>query len=91
MVSIKHTHIYDMNQSIDFVGAFSTQRYAALRRLGCSGKCARVVRLFPGSNVPCQSPDMVSNIQGCRVKKTINSDRICLTSWNIGSLTGRLT
>jgi exonuclease III len=36
-------------------------------------------------------PNMTSNMQGCRVKKTVHSDRIHLASWNIGSLTGRLT
>jgi hypothetical protein len=34
---------------------------------------------------------MVSNTQGYSVKKTVHSDRIRLASWNIGSLTGRLT
>jgi exonuclease III len=33
---------------------------------------------------------MVSNMQGCRVKKTVHTDRIRLASWYIESLTGRL-
>jgi hypothetical protein len=90
IASVKHSHIYDMNQSINFMDTFPTQRCVAPPKLGDSDKYARIARPLPKSNAPCWSPNMVSNMQGCNVKKLIHSDKIRLTSWNIGSLTGIL-
>ena len=52
-----------MSQTDIFVGAFPTQRRAALPRPGCSDKYARVARSSPRSDAP-HCPSVVSNEQG---------------------------
>jgi len=87
----------NMNQELNFVSAFPTERRATLKP-GCSEKWVKVARSSSRSDAPHRLPDVVSNEQGfphfyerVRVKKLAHKYRIRLVSWNIGSLTGRLT
>ena len=59
------------------VGAFPTQRRAALPRPGCSDKYARVARSSPGSDASSRPPRVASSKQGapsCRPGVVINAN-----------------
>ena len=86
----------NMNQKLNFVGAFPTER-PATSEPGCIEKWVRVARLSSRSDEPYRRPDVVSNekefpyfYEQVRVKKLAHKYEIRLASWNIGSLIGRL-
>ena len=53
----------NMNEELNFVGAFSTERRAASEP-GCSEKWARVARSSSENDAPHRHPDVVSNEKG---------------------------
>jgi len=55
------SHIMNMNQKLNFVRAFPTERRATSEP-GCSEKWARVARSSSRNDAPHQSPDVVSNV-----------------------------
>ena len=82
----------NMNQKLNVVGAFPTERHATLEP-ECSEKWTRVAKSSSRSDAPHQRPDVV-NEQGfthfyeqTRVNKLAHEYKIRLASWNIGSLT----
>ena len=75
-----------MNQELNFIGAFPTERHAASEP-GCSEKWARVARSLSRNDAPHRHPDVVSNEQGflyfyerVRVKKLAHEYKIRLAS-----------
>ena len=86
----------NMNQKLNFVGAFPTER-RAVSEPGCSEKWARVAMSSSRNDTLHRHPDMVSNEQWfshfyerVKIKKLAHEYKIRLASWNIGSLIGRL-
>lgn len=94
--SVKLCHIlkyYDINQKLDFISAFLTERHAT-SELVC--KCVKVIKPLPRSGAPHQRPNMVPNghefpHHNERVRKKLaHEHRIRLASWNIDFLIGIL-
>ena len=80
----------NMNQELNFVGAFSNERRATSEP-GCSKKWVRVARSSSRNDVPHRRPDVVSNEQEfphfyerVRVKKPAHEYKIRLASWDLG-------
>ena len=86
----------NVNQELNSVGAFPTERHAASEPW-CSEKWVRVARSSSRYDAPHRRPNAVSNEQGfshfyeqMMVKKLALEYKIRLASWNIDSLTSRL-